>query len=309
MSAMHAHMPRFRPLTGLYEPSAIQQLADGRFLVVEDEKARPLSVFNLAVDGAVDSRPLHPGWFGSDADFWKLADLEGLTADRQGRLYAITSHSRASDGTEKKARDKLVRFRLEGEQVKDTRVVTDLKPALLAAHPVLATAAAALDVKAQGGLNIEALEMRPDQAQLLIGLRGPLLDGRAILVGIDNPDGMFEDGEPPRVHPALITLDLGGNGIRGLCHAPGLACYLLIAGPVTRVASPFQLWSWSGRPEDPARRVEVPGLPGFERAEGICAARLDGRQRILIVSDDGDRAAGRCARYLLLEPEDFRFAP
>jgi hypothetical protein len=28
----------FRPLTGICEPSAIQQLPDGRFPVVEDEK-------------------------------------------------------------------------------------------------------------------------------------------------------------------------------------------------------------------------------------------------------------------------------
>ena len=33
--------PQFLPLTDLYEPSAIQQLADGRFLVVEDEKEHP----------------------------------------------------------------------------------------------------------------------------------------------------------------------------------------------------------------------------------------------------------------------------
>ena len=34
-------------LTGIYEPSAVQQLADGRFLVAEDEKARPFSPFSF----------------------------------------------------------------------------------------------------------------------------------------------------------------------------------------------------------------------------------------------------------------------
>ena len=33
----------FLALTGIYEPSAIQQLPDGRFLVVEDEKQHPFS--------------------------------------------------------------------------------------------------------------------------------------------------------------------------------------------------------------------------------------------------------------------------
>ncbi len=55
-------------------------------------------------------------------------------------------------------------------------MVKGLKPALVAAHPVLAAAAAIRDVKADGGLNIEALEISPDQQRLLIGFRSPLLD-------------------------------------------------------------------------------------------------------------------------------------
>jgi hypothetical protein len=34
-------------LTGIYEPSAVRQLADKRFLVVEDNKARPFSPFSF----------------------------------------------------------------------------------------------------------------------------------------------------------------------------------------------------------------------------------------------------------------------
>jgi hypothetical protein len=303
---MTSHIPHFRPLTGLYEPSAVQQLADGRFLVVEDEKTQPLSVFSLTSDGAVDSRPLRPGWFESDDAFWQLADLEGLTGDRQGRLYAITSHSRTRAGEEKKARDKLVRFRVEGERVRDTQLVTGLKTALLAAHPVLATAAEVLNVKSQGGLNIEAMEMRPDQTQLLVGFRGPLREGRALIAHIDNPDGMFDAGEPPRVSATLTTLDLGGQGIRGLCHVPDLDGYLVIGGPVGREPAAFRLWFWSGRADSGARPVEVPGLSGLEHAEGICAARLEGQSWVVLVSDDGNRQEGRCAQYALLHPNALR---
>jgi len=45
----------------------------------------------------------------------------------------------------------------------------------------------------------------------------------------------------------------------------------------------------------------VPGLPGFEHAEGVSPAVIDGKQRIIIVSDDGSRAEGRYARFLLLD--------
>lgn len=303
----------FLTLTGIYEPSAIQQLPDGRFLVVEDEKKHPFSLLTLNHDGSVDSTPLKPGLFDAGDDFWKLDDLEGLALDHSGFIYALTSHSRDADGDEKKSRDKLVRFRIEGKHVVAPVVSKGLKKALVAKHPVLARAAEIRDVKDSGGLNIEALEITPDnlsgQQRLLIGFRSPLLDERAIIASVENPAEIFETGEPPRVAAQLITLDLGGNGIRGMSWIPSLDGYLLISGPVAREQIHFQLWFWSGQADAPARRVSAPGLPGFEHAEGVSPAVIDGRQCIVIVSDDGSRAEGRYARYLLLDPAQLQIAP
>lgn len=300
--------PAFRPLTGIHEPSAIQQLPDGRFLVVEDEKAHPFSLVTIHPDGAVSGSPLNAGLPEAWPGFRKLDDLEGLAADGTGHLWAITSHSRDGEGDEKKSRDKLVRFRIEGDHIVDPRVVTDLKPALGAAHPVLAAAADILDVKARGGLNIEALEFSQDRQRLLLGLRSPLLDNRAIIASIENPATWAEAHEPARISPSLITLDLHGHGIRGMAYVPELEGFLVIGGPTAREQVQFQLWFWNGRPEGPARRVTVAGLQGLEHAEGVSAALLDGRRRIVIVSDDGDRKEGRFARYLLLDPDQLRVA-
>ncbi len=112
---------------------------------------------------------------------------KGLALDRTGFVYAITSHSRDDDGDEKKSREKLVRFRIEGNRVVEPKVVEGLKRAMTARHPVLAAAAKIRDVKDSGGLNIEALEISPDQQRLLIGFRSPLDDGRAIIASIENP--------------------------------------------------------------------------------------------------------------------------
>lgn len=299
----------FLALTGIYEPSAVQQLPDGRFLVVEDEKKHPFALFTLNADGSVRSTPLEPGLFQGGDDFWKLDDLEGLAIDRSGFIYALTSHSRDGDGDEKKSRDKLVRFRIDGERVVDTTVVKGLKPALTAVHPELARAAEIRDVKNSGGLNIEALEITPDQQHLLIGLRSPLLDKRAIIACVENPAAVFEVGATPRISPTLQTLDLGGNGIRGMSYISALNGYLVISGPVAREQVHFQLWFWSGQPDAPARRVTAPGVQGFEHAEGVSPAVIDGKQRIVIVSDDGSREDGRYARYLLLDPAQLQIAP
>ncbi|MBI5890726.1 MAG: DUF3616 domain-containing protein [Nitrosomonadales bacterium] len=301
--------PNFLALTGIHEPSAIQQLPDGRFLVVEDEKKHPLSLVAIDPDGSVNSTPLGPGLLQAGDDFWKLDDLEAIALDRSGNIYALTSHSRNSEGEEKKSRDKLVRFRVEGERVVAPVVVKGLKPALTGAHPVLARAAAIRDVKNEGGLNIEALEISPDQQRLLVGFRSPLLDGRAIIASVENPSAVFDAGAPPRISARLETLDLGGNGIRGMCWIPALGGYLVIGGPVARERVQFQLWFWSGKTDAPAHRVTCPGVPGFEHAEGVSPAVIDGKQRIMLVSDDGSREEGRYARYLLLDPEQLQIAP
>ena len=301
-------VPAFRPLTGIYEPSAIQQLPDGRFLVVEDEKSHPLSLVAIGADGRVDSKALTAGLFQVFSDFWKLDDLEGLALDRAGFVYGITSHSRDDDGDEKKSRERLVRFRVEGKRVVDPKVVAGLKQALTMQHSVLAAAAQVRDVKASGGLNIEGLEISPDQKRLLIGLRSPLRDGRALIATVENPSAIFDSDEAPRIAPFLEELDLGGHGIRGMSYVPTLGAYLLIGGPASREQDGFDLWRWSGEPGAPACRVTLPGLRSFEKAEGVSPAVVGGMERIVIVSDDGDRDAGRSASYLLLDPAQLQTA-
>jgi hypothetical protein len=293
--------PRFKPLTGHYEPSAIVQLADGRLLIVEDEKEHPFSLVSLDRNGKVDSTPLTPGLFEFDDGFWKLDDLEGLTLDPSGWIYAITSQSLDGEGDSKKSREKLARFRIKGDRVVDTSAVRSLKPALLAAHPALAAAAGIRDVKTGGGLNVEALETSADGRRLWVGFRGPLLDQRAVVACVENTSEIFDADETPRFAARLESLDLGGHGIRGLSYVPSLGGYLVIAGPVGPEEAAFQLWFWSSETGAPARRVRLPGLPGIEHAEGVCPAVLEGRQCLVIVSDDGKRAERRYAQFLVLD--------
>ncbi|MGC2048121.1 MAG: DUF3616 domain-containing protein, partial [Gallionella sp.] len=262
----------------------------------------------ISPDGSASSTLLSPGLLEAGDAFWKLDDLEGLALDRSGYIYALTSHSRDEEGNKKKSRDKLVRFRIEDDRVVSPMVVKGLKPALVATHPVLARAAKIRDVKTGGGLNIEALEISPDQQRLLIGFRSPLLGDSAIIACVENPSAIFDAGEPPRISATLETLYLGGNGIRGMSYIPFLGGYLLVSGPVARERVHFQLWFWSGHPGERARHVTAPGLQGFEHAEGVSPAVIDGRQRIMIVSDDGSRKERRFARYMLLDPGQLQIA-
>jgi hypothetical protein len=128
--------PGFRELTGCYEPSGIFQLADGRFIVVEDEAQCPLSLLHFDDSGPVDCTPLRlPSPHRDDDDHWRLDDLEAVTGDHAGCVYAITSHSRDNAGDERSAREKLLRFRVAGGEMVEARLVVDLKRALTAAPP------------------------------------------------------------------------------------------------------------------------------------------------------------------------------
>ena len=282
--------PAFSTLTGIYEPSGIQQLPDGRFVVIEDEQARPFSLVSIQANGWVSSTSLGSNKARRESKVNKLDDLEGLTQDLQGNLYAITSHSRTEKGNKKKSRNKLVRFRINENEIVDARIVKGLKRALKTAHPILASAAKVHAVKEDEGLNIEALAFTPDYQRLLIGFRSPLIEGRAIIAPIENHVAMFEDNAAPQVADSLITLDLQGHGIRGMAYFSDFKAYLIISGPATRDTSLFQLWLWHGDPDQQPVRLVVDGLVGLERAEGVCPAQIEGLSRIVIVSDDGDFA-------------------
>lgn len=297
----------FVALNGIFEPSAIQQLSDGRFLLVEDEKDHPFSLLTIRPDGSTLSEPVDAS--ASRESLGKLDDLEGLAAGKNGEIYAITSHSRSSEGEEKKSREKLVRFRIEGNRVLEAQVARNLKTALSLAHPVLARAAAVLDVKGEGGFNIEALEQSPHGDHLLIGFRSPLDGDKALIATLENPAAMFDKGDRPQVTRPLLRLDLGGHGLRGMSWIPALRGYLLISGPVAKEQVQFRLWYWRGDPAEAPRPAEVDGLAGFEHAEGVTPALIAGQPKIVIVSDDGSRAEGRPARFLILDPQQIRFAP
>ena len=308
--------PTFQPFSGLYEPSAIQQLPDGRFLVAEDEKDHSFSLVTIAAKGDVSKKSLGPAWFHGGDPIWKLDDLEGLALDGAGYLYAITSHSRDDDGDEQKGREKLARFRIEKDKVVEPVVVSGLKQALVAAHPVLAAAALVIDAKSGAGLSIEALEVTPDGQRLLIGFRSPLQGSQAIIASVENPAAIFDakvDAKvdtkaAPEISNTLQTLNLGGHGIRGMCWVAAINGYLVISGPASRADLAFGLWFWSGQADAPVRRVTVPGLAGFERAEGICPAVVDGVTKIVIVSDDGNRKQGRFARFVMLDVAQMQIA-
>lgn len=296
---------KFRKFGLIFEPSGVQQLPDGRFVVVEDEAAHPLDVFSLQPDGGVSEQPLYRSslfsWTSPNRALSTLQDLEAVAVDEQGRIYAITSHSRKEDGKRDDDREQLARFRLQGDQVVDFQVLRGLRKKISARHDALKDAGKIRDVKEDGGFNIEGLSFDAAKQQLMIGLRSPLAGGDAIVVVLENPQEVFDHDEEPRISDRLIELDLHGGGIRSLSYDPHLGGFLIVS---RKPDKSFKLWLWSGDADKRPKRVRIPDVKDLRQAEGVTPVRLDGGpDGILIVSDDGMGLKGKPGHYLFLRYE------
>lgn len=300
---------KFRKFKHIYEPSGIVQLADERFVVVEDEAASPVGIFTLDNEGETQETYLARAslfsLISSDRALNTLDDLEGVTTDSEGRIYAITSHSRKNDGKRRDSREQLVRFRLQDDGITDFKAIHGLRKRIARHHDLLKDAARLRDVKDDQGFNIEALSFDSSGRKLLIGMRGPLADKHAVIVTLENPHAVFDSEAKPEISQQLITLDLDGGGIRAMCYDPTINGYLIIA---RKQGKDFKLWLWSGDPGSSPTRVKIKGTKNLRQAEGITPVIIDGKPAgILIVSDEGDSNSGTPGRYLFVSYEQLEF--
>lgn len=267
---------------GLCDASAAVALDAQHFAVADDESNR-LTVYRRGAAAPV-------GHVALDAFLktGKEADLEGA-AQLGSRLYWIASHARNSAGKRREDRLRFFATEARGSTLAPFgRPYTALLDDLLAT-PALAALrlaeAAALAAEAEGGLNIEGLAAGPD-GSLLIGLRNPVPQGRALLIPLLNPAQLVEGRGPARFGTA-IRLDLGGRGLRSIERVD--AGYLIAAGPSADAGS-FALFRWSGRPADAPVAVAIE--LGTLRPEALFAWP-DGH--VTLLSDDGGVRVGKKA--------------
>ena len=296
-----------RQFSANYEPSGAQQLADGRIVIVEDESSHALSVLTISDDGEMLPKSLTP--MLAKSKLGKLNDLEGVTADNEGYIYAITSHSPKASGKRTDAREKLVRFKLDGEKITEPDVIDNLREAVSSKHSALKSATQVADVKDDNGFSIEGLSFDKTKEELLIGLRSPVINDKAVIVAMQNLGTAFAKKEKPQIVSDLIYLDLDKGGIRGMTYDDKLDGYLILSRREDKKKKLFRLWFWDGDRSHSPRHVQIQGDNDIKHAEGITPIRHNGRERLLIVFDDGSVSKDKLAHYLLLTYEQLQIEP
>ncbi len=287
----------------IYEPSAVEQLADGRLLLVEDEASRAINLLTIADDGsliedAFTDLKLMRG-FGR-----RLKDLEGLSVDDNDYVYAITSHAKNKKGKRNPEREQLLRFKIKGNSVGDINYYTSLTNALQGASKVKA------EIKMQTGqepdfhkLNIEGLAYFREKKELLIGLRKPTANDLSIIIPIRNPAELFEKKAAP-LFGKPILLDLKGGGIRGLSYDANLGMFLVVNEIKKQDGNNYsQLWTWGGKADETPQPIELPDIINMNNVEAIDSIMIHGEPYLLLMSDEGDANKKRPAKYLILDYE------
>ncbi len=292
----------------LYEPSGVAPLPDGRFLIVEDEPARALRIITADVSTS-DAISLEnetelklPSGLAARLSLGVLDDLEGAAHDQMQRFYVISSHDDSAPYWSSK-RQKLLRFSIQDGRMHDVTTKRTLRQDLLDRYPQLAEDAQGKSKKKAVAMNIEALAYDRSRDVLLIGLRTPVLEGKAIIIRLTNPDAYLNDVAEPELDKTLWSVDLDKGGLRAMTYDEQTDQFLLISRREDHKDDSYKLWRLSADGQEPAVRIEVGDYEDMlDSVEGLAPIVLDPSlgSGVLFVRDNGNAKKGRGGDWFVL---------
>lgn len=286
---------------GVYEPSAVQQLPDGKLLIAEDEPNHAFSIISIDKTGrfiedeALDTRVI-TGFKR------RLSDLEALARDDEGFIYALTSHSRTRKGNRSPDREHLMRFKIQDGNVLGLTSYDNLTQVLETDHKLhdLIREHTKAEVSFEE-INIEGMAFDPVKKRLVLGFRDPEFNNMALVAFISNPKDVFERNAQPEFDEVAI-LDIDGGGIRSLNYDPVLKNYVIANEVKDENGQKFsQLWTWSGNPTDEPQKISLPNLQHITNVEAVDSITVNGKPQMILMGDEGNASQKITAKYMLVD--------
>ncbi|OGE25020.1 MAG: hypothetical protein A3J42_07775 [Candidatus Dadabacteria bacterium RIFCSPHIGHO2_12_FULL_53_21] len=140
----------------------------------------------------------------------------------------------------------------------------------------------------KSGLNIEGLAQTGDGKSLLIGLRNPLINGKAIIITLTNPADLVT-GKGPAKFGNSYFLELGGLGIRDMIYSTEQKTYFIIGGPLGSDGI-FEMFEWDGTQEN--QPTSVTTLKTCPNSSPEAVIYHSNGPQIQIINDEGDKLVG-----------------
>ena len=286
---------------GVYEPSAVQQLPDGKLLIAEDEPNHAFSIISIDKTGrfiedeALDTRVI-------TSFKRRLSDLEALARDDEGFIYALTSHSRTRKGNRSPDREHLMRFKIQDGNVLGLTSYDNLTQVLETDHKLhdLIRERTKAEVSFEE-INIEGMAFDPVKKRLVLGFRDPEFNNMALVAFISNPKDVFERNAQPEFDEVAI-LDIDGGGIRSLNYDPVLKNYVIANEVKDENGQKFsQLWTWSGNPTDEPQKISLPNLQHITNVEAVDSITVNGKPQMILMGDEGNASQKITAKYMLVD--------
>jgi Protein of unknown function (DUF3616) len=268
---------------GRYEASGAVAVPDGNGILFVDD-SKPGHVFYMPVNEmGMQDGPIKPIALGVSVE-----DPEGIS--QFGTRFVIVGSLSTLDSDDKGG---LATFEFDAatQTVSKAVALTGIRKFLFDNVPELKGWA---DKSAsEGGLNIEGIAVDPDpqHPRVLLGLRGPVLNGRALIVPIKQRDRMapltLENIEMDE--PNAFQLNLNGQAIRDIQYDSRLRSFLIISGSLENEAkTDFTLWEWMGdgnQAREDARPKEQILLDKKMKPEGVTHLKISNRDFVFIVGD------------------------
>ena len=290
---------------GVYEPSAVQQLPDGKLLIAEDEPNHAFSIVSIDPSGrfvedeALDTRVI-TGFKR------RLSDLEALARDDEGFIYALTSHSRTRKGNRSPDREHLMRFKIQDGNVLGLTSYDNLTQVLETdkkLHDLIRERTKA--EVAFEEINIEGMAFDPVKKRLVLGFRDPEFNNMALGAFISNPKDVFERNAKPEFDEVAI-LDIDGGGIRSINYDPVLKNYVIANEVKDENGQKFsQLWTWSGNPTEEPQKISLPNLQHITNVEAVDSITVNGKPQMILMGDEGNASQKITAKYMLVDYSQF----
>jgi hypothetical protein len=269
---------------GIYEPSGVVQLPEGRIVIIEDGKNVPLWVLELEEK---DNEIILVVKQRIEIKGPSYDDLEGIEVGKDDELFLITSHSQGKSKRKKK-RERLLKYRFS-----DGGTEAETGENIFSA--VMASLGDTVDKK--DSLNIEALSFDHKKETLLLGLRSPMDGDKAIILEMKNPGEYFAKTKLP-VLKKRTSLPIKG-GMRAMSFDSLAQRFILASEIEEEDGKQSALWSWDGVSQK-VERLQIPGLKKAKNVEGVTTLRWRNKNYLLLVCDDGNKKKKKGAHYLIV---------